>query len=318
MKQLHSAFRLLVLPLCLLAGSCTSEPELDFGPVIGTKKAHGSFQVTLKSPTSITQGYTAVLGKLYDGPTPSALAWKEASESGGCKLLKPDAPFCETPCGSGALCVENGKCQDFPKSVTAGRVEVKGIKTKAGAAAFAMDPLLNSYQPAAGTVLEFPPFAEGEAVTFSAAGDSAVDAFTLTAAGISPLAILNDTIVLEDGKPIALRWTAPANPAGSSVSVLVDISHHGGTKGKIECDVPDNGSLDIPAAMVDELKALGVAGFPKLEASRKAAAIQAGGNVKLVLESMVVMDLSIPGLISCSGNEDCPSGQTCQDDLQCK
>jgi hypothetical protein len=304
--------------MCLIAGSCTNEPEFVLGPPAGSGKVHGSFQVTLKAPTSITQGYTAVLGRLYDGPSPSALAWKEASASGGCKLLTPDAPFCETSCGSKALCVEDGKCQDFPKSVTAGRVAVEGIKTKAGSSAFSMDPLLNSYQPAAGTILEFPPFAEGEQVTFSAAGDTAVSAFTLSAQGISPLAVLNDTIVLADGQPIALRWTAPANPANSSVSVLVDISHHGGTKGKIECEVPDNGSLDIPAAMVDALKALGVAGFPKLEASRKAVVTQQGGNVKLVLESMVVKDLSIPGLVSCSGNEDCPDGQTCQPELLCK
>lgn len=318
MIRMHSLFRTIVLPLSLIAGSCTSEPDVVTGPGGGGKKAYGSFQVTLKEPTSSTQGYTSVLGKLFDGPSPSPLAWTEASASGGCRLLKPDAPFCDPACGSSAQCVENGKCQAYPKSVAAGRVTVEGIKTKAGAMSFTMDPLLNSYQPTAGTVPDFPPFAEGATVTFSAAGDTSVDAFTLTAKGISPLAVLNDTIVLADGQPIALRWTPAADPGQSSISVLVDISHHGGAKGKIECEVPDNGSLDIPAAMVDALKALGVAGFPKLEVSRKATATQDDGNVKLVLESMVVKDLSIPGFISCAGDEDCPDGQTCQQDLLCK
>jgi hypothetical protein len=317
MMHFKSAVRILILPLFLLAGSCTNDPEEGVQPP-GGGKAYGGFHVSLVAPTDITQGFTSVLGQLYNGPTPSPLNWVEAAKSGSCKLLTPKVPFCATPCGSGATCVADGKCQDFPKSIGAGKVSVSGIKTKAGAATFTMDPLNKSYQPAGGLVLDFPPFAEGDAVRFSAAGDTGAAAFSISAKGIGPLQILNDSITLADGMAISLKWTAPANPANSTISVMVDISHHGGTKGKIECEGPDNGALEIPAALVDQLKALGVSGFPKIEISRRAVGTSAAVEAELVLESLVNKALNIPGLLSCGGDEDCPGGKKCQPDLQCK
>ena len=307
-----------------MAASCTNEPEeiVKVPDVIvkppDSSKTYGNFQVSLVAPTPISQGFTSVLGALYNGPTPSPLNWKETAKSGSCTLLTPKAPFCEPACGSGATCVSENKCQDYPKAVAAGKVTVTGIKTKAGATEFTMDPQNKSYQPAGGLVLDFPPFAEGDAVLFSAAGDTVTAAFTIPAKGIRQLQILNDSIVLADGKAISLQWTPPANPANSIVSVLVDISHHGGTKGKIECAGPDNGALEISAALVDQLKALGVSGFPKIEIARRAVGKSPDNNAELVLESMVNMALNIPGLISCGDDVDCPDGKTCQKDLQCK
>lgn len=306
------------LSLALMAASCTNEPAEEGPNPPGTSKTYGNFQVSLVAPTPITPGFTSVLGALYNGPTPSPLNWKETAKSGSCTLLTPKAPFCETPCGSGATCVADDKCQDYPKAVTAGKVTVTGIKTKAGATNFTMDPQNKNYQPAGGLILDFPPFAEGEAVLISAAGDTGAAAFSISAKGIGALQILNDSIVMADGKAISLIWTPPANPANSTVSVLVDISHHGGTKGKIECSGPDNGALEIPAALVDQLKALGVSGFPKIEIARRAVGKSTDNNAELVLESMVNKALNIPGLISCGGDEDCPDGKTCQKDLQCK
>jgi hypothetical protein len=134
------------------------------------------------------------------------------------------------------------------------------------------------------------------------------------------LHILNDSITLADGQAISLKWTAPgaANAANSTIFVMVDISHHGGSKGKIECEGPDNGALEIPAALVDKLKALGVSGFPKIEVSRRAVGTSASVDAEVVLESMDNKLLNIPGLISCGGDEDCPGTQKCQQDLQCK
>lgn len=316
-SMLKPSLRILILPLILLAGSCTNDPEEGVKPT-GAGKAYGSFQVTLVEPTDITQGYTSVLGQLFDGPTPSSVNWVEAAKSGACKLLTPKVPFCPTPCGSGATCVADGQCREFPKPIVAGKVTVSGIRTKDGAPGFSMDPLNKTYQPAAGTILAFPPFAEGDAVTFSAAGDTGAAAFSISGKGIGPLQILNDSITLADGQAVSLKWTAPANPAISTISVMVDISHHGGSRGKIECEGPDNGALEIPATLVDKLKALGVSGFPKIEVYRRSVGASADVGAELVLESAVNKLLSIPGLISCGGNEDCPDGKTCQPDLQCK
>jgi hypothetical protein len=305
-----------VFPLCLWAVACMNDPGDK--PPTGNGPSSGSFQVSLVEPTPISQGFTSVLGKVFNGPTPSAVAWKETAKIGSCRLLIPRAPFCATPCGSGAICVDDNKCQDFPKAIGAGRVTATGLKTKAGATSFTMDPVLNGYQPMGGTIVDFPPFAEGDAVTFSASGDTGVGPFTVSSKGIGPMVLLNDSIVLADGKAINLQWTPPGLTGNSTVSVKVDISHHGGLKGVIDCQAADNGSLEIAASLVDQLKALGVSGFPKMEVTRKATGTNDKVKVDLVIESMTTKDVSIPGLISCDGDEDCPTGQTCQPDLRCQ
>lgn len=307
-----------LLPLCLLAASCMNEPGDGGKKPTVIKPSAGAFQVSLREPTDFSGAATSVEGQVFDGPSPSALAWKETGQSGGCTLLEPNAPFCSTPCGSEGLCVENNKCQAYAKPVGVGQVTVQGIKTKAGTAAFVMTPINLFYQPASGDSLSFPPFAEGDLVTFSASGDTTVPAFKVVAQGITRLQVKGDSLVLADGKPIVLEWTAPANPGKSGISVLVDISHHGGTRGKIECETDDDGSLEIAASLVDKLKALGVSGFPKVEVARKAIATNSDVHVDLVLESRIVKSLHIPGLISCDHIDDCPLGQTCQQDMQCK
>ena len=303
------------LPLFLLAVSCTSDSG-NGNPSTGSSA--GSFQVSLVEPTAITPGYTTVLGKVYTGPTPSSIIWKEVGSSGSCRLFTPRAPFCEKGCGSDSTCVEDNKCQVFPKSIGVGKVGVKGLKAKSGATTFSMDPILNSYQQPGTIQLEFPPSAEGDEITFSAAGDTSVPAFTVSAPGISPLVVLADSFTFVAGKPITLEWTPPKNAGASRVSVLVDLSHHGGTKGKIECEGPDNGKLEIPATLANDLKALGISGFPKIEIARKSTGTNAKVHVDLVIQAMLTKALSIPGLISCNDENPCPSGQTCQRDLRCQ
>jgi hypothetical protein len=313
MKFSNQGFRYFGLGVLLAMASCTEDPGPTAPPNVNPNTA-GSFQVEMKR-TGPDAGYTAVLGQIYTGPSPSPVGWKKIAEAGSCRLFTPTVPFCNPGCGSGATCVEDGKCQDYPKPIGAGKVTAKGIKTKAGATEFVMDPPLSlTYQQPAGTILEFHAFEEGAPVSMSAAGDTGIPAFTVSAKGISPLVVLDDSLPLPGGQPIILKWTAAKDPTASVVSVLVDLSHHGGSKGKIECEGPDNGTLEIPAALADQLKALGVAGYPKLEATRKATGTNADVHVDLVLLSQVVTLISIPGLISCTENAECPNGKTCDPD----
>jgi hypothetical protein len=144
-----------------------------------------------------------------------------------------------------------------------------------------------------------------------------VGAFTATAKGISPLMVKDGVLLMEDGKPLVLEWTAPTM-SGTKVHVELDISHHGGTKGKIECLADDNGRLEVAADLVTRLKALGVAGWPIAEMTRQSKGTSQQVKVDLLLESKFVKDITIPGLTSCSDDDSCPTGQTCQLDLTCK
>ena len=258
-----------IFTLLLFASSCGEKnPSGTETPSTGSQQLFGTFQVTLVAPQGTTPGFTSVLGRMYDDPTPSAIIWEEAASSGDCRLLTPRVPFCDPPCGSGAVCVEDGQCQSYPSAISAGTVHVDGLQTLAGETTFSMDPIANNYQPSGGTSLAFPAFSEGDNITFTASGNSSVSAFTMTAKGISPLEVANETIEL-DGEPVILEWTPPEQPELTTISVIFDISYHGGTKGKIECDCQDTGSLEVAASLLEQLKALGISGFPKVEITRR-------------------------------------------------
>lgn len=323
--RLHHAAISVLAAMVLGIGAC-SEPEednpspVDPKPIDSTDKrkiAYGTMLVSLVAPAAPTPGFTSVQGRFYDSVSPSPVKWELKATVGACKLYTPKTVFCPTACGSSAVCVDDNVCQAYPKSLVVGQMTVNGLKTKTGETSFTMDPLLGNYQPIGKTV-DYPPAAEGAEVTFSAAGDSVATSFTLTGKGIKPLTVLNDTITLIDGQPIALTWEPAASPTASTIKVMVDISHHGGVKGKVECEAPDNGSLSIDAGLLSQLKALGVAGFPKIDITRRAVSTHAKVKAELVIESAISKSLEIPGLISCSDDENCPDGQTCQLDMRCQ
>jgi hypothetical protein len=106
------------------------------------------------------------------------------------------------------------------------------------------------------------------------------------------------------------------------VRVVIDISHHGGQKGEIDCELVDSGAADIPAALVDGLIALGVAGFPSLQVIRESVGATVVGQrrIELTLSSSVTRELQIPGLVSCDepGTKGaCPDDQVCQANWTC-
>ncbi|MFA6033525.1 MAG: hypothetical protein WC889_11555, partial [Myxococcota bacterium] len=276
----------------------------------------GAFQVTMIPAEGSTPGYTSLVGKVYDGPTPSQLVWEVSSTEGGCKLLKPRVPFCSAGCGS-AVCVEDDVCQAYPTAQNLGTIKVKGLLNTAGETEFSVDPIAKTYQK---TDLQYPAFAEGGDVSITVSDSAFSTGFVLKSRGVSQLTLASGTLSLEKDTALALNWTAPGTADISKIHVKLDISHHGGTKGKIECDVADNGTLVLPAGMITELLGLGYAGFPSIVVTRSAAgsAVISAGKVEIVVSSGVESQVKIQGLISCNDDEDCPEGETCQDDLTCK
>lgn len=319
MQCLHTSFTVWALALSFAVVSCLSNSDSNDKGEDTNHKSSGTFLVSLVTLPD-NDGYTSVEGIVKTGASPKLVLWNEVAKNGSCRLLTPETPSCIPACGSGFVCIAKDQCIEDPTPINAGNVSITGLATTSGKSSFALVfyPLMKNYRVPAETSVKFPPFAEGDNVTLSASGDTGISAFTVSVKGISPLKVLNDSISLEDGKQVNLQWT-PATIAGAStISVVVDLSHHGTSKGKIECEGADNGQMVIAANLVDGLKALGISGYPKADISRKAIGTNGTVGVDLVLESQVTKFLSIPGLISCSSSDECPVGQECQQDMQCK
>ena len=295
------------------SAASSSDPTLS-GEVVG------SFTVKLVAAAGAgTQGHTQIVGKVYDGVSPESIVWEEAISEAGCRLLTPRVPFCEEPCGGSAVCAEDNQCVKYPTAHAVGVVKVKGVRTDSGATEFTMKPIVNGYQPPEEIKLPFPAFAEGDTIQVEGV-DADQSSFKIEAKGIAPLELTASERSLERDKPLVIEWVAKGALSSARMLLRLDISHHGGSKGKIECDVDDNGKLQLPAGMIAMLLDLGVAGFPTVIMTRESLGkVELSyGVVALRIDSSVEAEVVIPGLISCTKNEDCPSGATCQSDLQCK
>lgn len=286
-------------------------------PLLGTFQVSLVPAVTTGSTTSAA--YSALLGKIYDGVQPEAIVWQTAGTAGGCTLTTPKVPFCATPCGPSAVCVADDTCKPYATSQTLGTVTVTGLATKTGAASFTMDPIANAYQPPSSVQLDYPAFTEGEKFEFVTSGSTFAESFTVGTRGIAALNITNSALALQPNTPLALTWTPPA-ATGSTIHVKLDISHHGGSKGKLECDLPDSGSATLDGGLITQLLNLGAAGYPTIivTRSRTGSAAIAKGRIDLVASSTVEKAVTVPGIISCTDTSECPSPQTCQPDLTCK
>ncbi len=282
----------------------------------------GAFQVLLVAPVAATatkpaeDGYAVFAGKVYDGPTPANVVWEQKLEEGSCKLLTPRVPFCSVSCGAG-VCVEDDSCQNYPTAQSVGTLTVKGLKTASGADEFTLNPIANGYQS---PTLPYQAFEEGGEISVNAAGAGSVGAFALTVKGIALLELTGGALKLQNDSPLTVSWKAPSVADVGKIYVKLDISHHGGSKGKIECVADDSGSLVIAAPLINRLLALGASGFPTIVVDRKslAAAKISYGNVQLSVISEVETEVEVPGIISCNDDTDCPNGQTCQKDLKCQ
>jgi hypothetical protein len=177
---------------------------------------------------------------------------------------------------------------------------------------------LRRYSPV--SALPYPPYAVGAAIELvTEGGDYA--SFTLHGRGAPLLEVAEDEIVVESGRPVPLAWTAAGSDDAVRVFIEVDIAHHGGVAARIECDVEDDGAFEIPTDLVTQLVARGVAGFPTITLTRRSldSTTIDPGCVELELGARVIREVTIPGVTSCSREQPCPAGQTCQDsNLTCQ
>lgn len=289
----------------------------DVTPLIGTISVN--LVPELMSAGSTQPAYSAMLGKIFDGPQPDAVIWEKGTTAAGCSLYTPRVPFCATPCGSTAVCVETDTCKPYPASQVLGDITVTGLVTKGGESSFTMKPVANAYQPPSTIQLDYPAFIEGEKFEVKTSGSAFAPSLTIGTRGVAPLVVTTSPINLAQNTPLALAWTAPT-AAGSTIHIKLDISHHGGSKGKLECDLADSGSTTIDGALITQLLNLGAAGYPTIIVTRThvgSAAVTAG-RIDLAAVSTVEKPVNVPGIVSCTDTSECPNGQTCQSDLTCK
>lgn len=294
----------------------------------------GAFPVSLVEAMGTVAAHTLASGAVKDGPTPDLVNFVAGPKDGDCALEMPEVPFCSTPCGGSAACVADDTCQANPTIKDVGTVTVAGLEgnpalpltrlTSSGKFAGYGNPVCpDSQNPDLSNVAcpgaAFPPFVEGADVSISATGKDYA-AFSIHAKAIAPLVLGAGTITLQKNQPLTLTWTAAGAGASSKIHVKIDVSHHGGTKGQIVCETADTGSLTISAALVTQLINLGVSGYPAIVVTRSSTgeATIAPGRVQLVVFQDIERYVEIPGLLSCTEDKDCPTGKTCQDDLQCK
>lgn len=277
----------------------------------------GSFLISVTPGSGEVANKVSVIGKVYDAPIPASVTWVDGASAAGCVLRTPKIPFCDPECTGDDICAGDGVCQPRANAVNVGEVRVKNVSTADGSLDFALTQVALTYQVPGSVKIAYPPFSELETVRLEAAGGAGA-AFSLEAPALAPMTLTGDTPKLDRGQPFTVSWVPPSDPSRSVVQVLLNISHHGGTSGKIDCEVPDTGSLTIPADLITGLVDVGVSGWPTVKLTRHASGTTETqwGVVSLAVESPYERQIEINGIESCNLPGDCDSG-VCRPDRTC-
>jgi hypothetical protein len=302
-------------PTGTTAPTTTGEaPTPPSEPVEPVGKPLGKFDMTLTTTAA------SMSGVIYGSPKNETVSHEVLVSVGECEVRKPQVFSCIPDCAGGEECNTESKCVAQPTLVDAGELTISGITKKT-------DPMPSfTLKPLSPTNLKYnvggfasPPFAPGDAISIVSAGGD-LEAFALFAKGIAPLEVdATKPLTFESGKPMEVTWTA-GDPELARVILTIDVGHHGGSTAEIYCEVPDTGAYTIPAELVTALAEQGVSGFPAANIERRASSYAnvSAGYIELNIGSRAVIDLSIPGIVSCSGAEDCQAGEVCKmPDLVC-
>lgn len=255
-------------------------------------------------------GYATVTAQFFDAPPPPINAVEVKQEQSGCKLLTP--VICSPTCAAGSYCSSAKQCVAKPAAIGAGKLKVEGLSGMS----LELDPTPPMMNYSGPTLQPFPPCTEGSDVTAKS------DKFSTGIKCIAPLTLTSAVpIPVKTGQATHITWKAPGVANISRVQIALEIAHHGGYKGEIDCDVPDTGSFDIPAPLVTELINLGLAGYPSVAVTRQASNAAANEpEARLTMPSRVEVEVDT-GVISCgaASSPPCANGTTCDQTLKiCK
>ncbi len=191
------------------------------------------------------------MGGAYSGSvvgtfaTSTVFVYDELLREGSCRQLEGSPSFCEQPCDG--YCVGNGECVPYPERMSVGTLTMTGLSEPVS-----IDPEVGNYYSYYGARQLTRP---GTAIRASAPG-AEFGGFDLSVLPPEPLVVSNfQDLALVAGTPLTIEWTPGSNAeARVRLWLLADLNHgqiHGAV---IHCDVPDTGSLTIPAAWVDWIR----------------------------------------------------------------
>ncbi len=252
-------------------------------------------------------GFTAVQGQVYNAVQPSRVV-DVLGSSGTCSWVRAPMLVCNPGCSTSQTCGPGNTCIDAPAAQDVGTVVVAGLL-----ADVSMAPRPPAYYYNFTGTLPHPGFTAGAGMKLTAPG------LELLGWGIDPLVVPADTIGVQAGAAVPVSWTAPTMTGPAKIELTLNVNGHGLVGSHVDCVVDDTGSFSIPEPLVTSLLGDGLSGFPTLTVRRTTtdSVDTASGCVELDVESAITIDVIIPGLQSCSGDEDCTPPQTCQADLTC-
>jgi hypothetical protein len=281
------------------AGSSSGGGGSGGGAPVGGN-IHGSVVLTFAPPANGEDGHASLIGRFFDAATPEPFPLALSDEQGDCRLLVPDLPFCAEAC-TPDVCTADDECTPYPKPQSIGTLSVTGL-----GAPVEIEPKSSMliYQPAS---LGYPPCTAGEAVAAKAPG------LDLEATCVAQLELTGpDPIPVKSGMPVAVSWKPQAGD-GTRIRIGLDVSHHGGKKGQIDCEVDDTGSFEIPEPLVTKLISLGLAGFPTINVNRVSVGTSsATPNISLLISSDVTRAVDT-GVVSCLDDSACEEPEVCSD-----
>lgn len=308
--------RLRLFALALLLAGCPTQPGDDddsagggdvFGPdreasLDGSCAAdalYGAFVVEEQAQFGVAGG------TLSDGVVPITIL-EEVEAIGDCALLRRNVPFCDPACSPGFTCDHDGQCVAFPEPQDLGVVGLRGVG----------EPLeMRPVQPGNryfGTGLSNPPFTPGKTVLLDAL-NAPEGELLLEGVGVPRLEVPPGDVVVQEGQPIALSWTAPDVATPARVHLELTIDQHGTSPVRVSCDFPDTGSAEVPAALVNGLFSAGVSGYPNATAARRTvdSAPFLDGCAELRVASSAELSVRVAGHTPCDGPDDCPDDMSC-------
>jgi hypothetical protein len=267
------------------------------------ERRYGGFTVEAAAAGSYVEGRVA------DGVLPADVP-EVVLVDGACRLQRRPNPFCDPTCAPGTACAPGGSCVAYPLNQDLGTLTLAGLGDDVvldpvvPGSTYAVDGL-PAIEEGAGVALDMPAGVYGPAL--------------LHGLGVGEIVSLDSGWSLDPAEDLEVRWEPPAIPdARATIAIRVAIDVHGATPGTLHCDLEDTGSASISSTIVAGMIESGVTGFPSAFIERRSAdsAPAGAGCMDLLVRSSSQVPVDVVGHTPCTGDEDCPAEQDCDEAMQ--